>query len=161
MVTRRELKEIVILGYLTEAMLDKMLPYIRSERFEEGDVIFKEGDPGESFYMLKKGKVLLEQRISDKIRISVASVKPGYAFGWSALLSETAPYTLDAICSEASEVFSIHRNDIRRLLDEDHSMGYFLMQRIVVVVKKRLDRRTEQFLKVISAHPDIKPLMDA
>ncbi len=161
MVTRQDLKQIVILSYLADPMLDKLLPYIRLVKVEEGDVIFKEGDPGEIFYMVKQGKIVLEQRISDKIRVSVASVKSGYSFGWSAMLGTVEPYTLDAICAEASEVFSINQRDIRKLLEEDHTMGYLLMQRIVVVVKNRLDRRTEQFLKVITAHPDIKPLMDS
>jgi len=160
MVTRQDLKQIVILGYLTDAMLDKMLPYVGCQRFEEGDVIFREKEPGETFYMLKWGKILLQQRISERIQVSVSAVKPGYSFGWSAVLREVEFYTLDAICVEASEVFSIRRQDIRKLLDEDHAMGYYLMQRIVVMVKKRLDRRTEQFLKVIIDHPDIKPLVD-
>lgn len=160
MVTRQELKQIVILGYLTDAMLDKLLPHVARLEFETGHVIFKEGDPGDTFYMLKKGKVLLEQRVSDKIRVSVTSIKPGYSIGWSAMLSDLESYTLDAVCAEDCELFSIARSDIRRLLEEDHTMGYYLMQRIVVVVKKRLDRRTEQFLRVIRSHPDIRPLVD-
>jgi CRP-like cAMP-binding protein len=141
-------------------MIDKMQPHVQSRTFNAGETIFREGDPGETFFMLRKGKVLLEQRISDKIRVSVVAIKPGYSFGWSAVLGDPGSYTLDAVCAEASDLFLIQRSDIRRLLEADHSMGYILMQRIVVVVKKRLDRRTEQFLRVIKAHPDIQPLVD-
>ena len=160
MVVKDDLKQIVILGYLTDEMLEKLLPYVELQTFEEGSVIFREGDLGVTFYMLKRGKVLLEQKISDKVRVSVGSIKPGYSFGWSAMLGGEEPYTLEAICVEECEVFSIRKEAIKRLLDDDHSMGYYLMQRILAVVKKRLDRRTEQFLRVISVHPDIKPLSD-
>ena len=160
MVVIDDLRQIVILGYLTDEMLEKLLPYVEMQTLEEGHVIFKEGDLGVTFYMMKRGKVLLEQKISDKVRVSVGSIKPGYSFGWSAMLGVEESYTLEAICAEECEVFSISRGAIKRLLDDDHSMGYNLMQRILAVVKKRLDHRTEQFLRVITAHPDIKPLSD-
>ncbi len=160
MVVKDDLKQIVILGYLTDEMLEKLLPYVELQTFEEGSVIFREGDLGVTFYMLKRGKVLLEQKISDKVRVSVGSIKPGYSFGWSAMLGGEEHYTLEAICVEECDVLSISKEAIKKLLDDDHSMGYHLMQRILVVVKNRLDRRTEQFLRVISVHPDIKPLSD-
>ena len=160
MVVKDDLKQIVILGYLTDEMLEKLLPHVELQKFEEGNVILREGDIGNTFYMLKRGKVLLEQKISDKVRVSVGSIKPGYSFGWSAMLSGEELYTLEAICAEECEVFSISKEAIKRLLDDDHSMGYHLMQRILFVVKKRLDRRTEQFLRVITAHPNIKHLSD-
>ena len=160
MVIKDDLKQIVILRYLKDEMLEKLLPHVEMQTYEEGSVIFREGDLGVTFYMLKRGKVLLEQKISDTVRVSVGSIKPGYSFGWSAMLGGGESYTLEAICVEECEVFSISREAIKRLLDDDHSMGYHLMQRILVVVKKRLDRRTEQFLRVMTAHPDIKPLSE-
>ena len=160
MVAIEDLKQIVILGYLTDEMLGTLIPYIDAQTFEEGQLIFKEGDRGDTFYMLKRGKVLLEQRISDKVRVTVGSIKPGYSFGWSAMLGGDEFYTLEAMCVENCEVLFISKEAIKRLLDDNHSMGYYLMQRILVIVKKRLDRRTEQFLRVISAHPDIKHLVD-
>ncbi len=160
MVAKDDLKQIVILGYFTDEMLEKLRQYVELQTYEGGHVIFSEGDIGDTFYMLKRGKVLLEQRISNKVRVSVGSIKPGYSFGWSAMLGGEESYTLEAICAEECEVFSISKEAIKQLLDDDHSMGYYLMQRILVVVKKRLDRRTEQFLRVITAHPDIKPLSD-
>jgi CRP-like cAMP-binding protein len=160
MITKEDLKQIVILGHLTEKMIEKLLPRIDLQKFEEGTVIFREGDPGDTFYMLKRGKVVLEQQLSDNVKIYVTSIKPGYSFGWSAVLGEIDHYTLDAVCTEDSEVLSIKRDAVRKLLDEDHSMGYLLMQRIVVVVKKRLDHRTEQFLRLISTHPDIQMLSE-
>jgi CRP-like cAMP-binding protein len=158
MVSREDLKQSIILGYLTDSMLDKLLPFLDILRFGEGETIFREGDEGERFYILKRGKVLLEKRISDKMSISAGTVKPGYSFGWSAML-DGEPYTADAICAEPSEVFFIQRENISNLLDEDHSMGYILTQRIVRVVKRRLDYRTEQLLRALSRHPDIDNLI--
>ncbi|MBW1814318.1 MAG: cyclic nucleotide-binding domain-containing protein, partial [Deltaproteobacteria bacterium] len=137
MVTIKDLKAIVILGFLTDDMIDKFLPITESLKFDEGEVVFREGENAERFYMVRRGKILLEQRISEKITISMGTVKPGYAFGWSAMLGGTT-YTSDAVCAERSEVFSVNGIELTRLLDKDPSMGYRMTQRVLRIIKKRL-----------------------
>ncbi len=157
MLTREDLKEIVILSYLKDYMLDKLLPIVDVMMYDEQDVIFKEDDAAGRFYMLRRGKVLLEKRVSEHVTISVGSVKPGFSFGWSSML-EGEGYTSDAICAEKCEVYSIRGEKLTMLLNEDHSMGFILTQRLLRIVKKRLDHRTEQFLRSIQNHPEIKEL---
>lgn len=159
MVTKKDLKSIVILGFLTDDMIEKLLPITELQKFDEGEVVFREGENADSFYMVRRGKILLEQRISEKITISMGTVKPGYAFGWSAILGG-ATYTTDAVCPEKSDVFSINGLELTRLLDKDHSMGYLITQRVLRIIKKRLEIRTEQFLRAIKDHPDIKHLVE-
>ncbi|MCJ7772292.1 MAG: cyclic nucleotide-binding domain-containing protein [Desulfobacterales bacterium] len=158
MVTKKDIKAIVILGFLTDDMIEKLLPITELMKFEESEVVFREGENAEMFYMVRRGKILLEQRISEKITISMGAVKPGYAFGWSAMLGGTT-YTSDAVCAEKSEVFSIKGIELTNLLDKDHSMGYRMTQRVLRIIKKRLEIRTEQFLRAIKDHPDIQHLV--
>lgn len=159
MVSREDVKDIVMLGYLTEEMIQRLLPEIELIRYDEREIIFRSGDSAEMFYMLKRGKILLEQRISDKVTVSVGAVKPGFSFGWSAMLGGET-YSLDTVCGEPCEVLRIRSRTLIDMLEQDHSMGYLLMQRLLRVVKKRLDNRTQQFLKVITDHPDIQPLIE-
>ncbi len=158
MVSRFDVQDIVILGYLTEEMIQKLLPELEILRFEEGEILFHAGDPADMFYMLKRGKILLEQRVSEKVTISMGTVKPGYSFGWSALLGDQG-YSLDTICGEPCEVLRIRAKTLFAMIEEDHSMGYRLMHRLLHVLKRRLDLRTELFLKLIRNHPDILPLI--
>ena len=91
--------------------------------------------------------------------MSVGSVKPGYSFGWSALMEE-AIYTTDAICAESSEVFEINGQTLKSRLDNNFEMGYRLTQRLLVIIKKRLNIRTEQLLRVIKHHPEMQHLFE-
>jgi len=159
MVSKEDMKAIVILGFLTDDMIAKLSPITEFLKFDEGEVVFREGESAENFYMVRRGKILLEQRISEKITISVGTVKPGYAFGWSAMLGGAA-YTSDAVCAEKSEVFYIKGMELARLLDKDHSMGYKMTQRVLRIIKKRLEVRTEQFVRAIKDHPDIQHLIE-
>jgi CRP/FNR family cyclic AMP-dependent transcriptional regulator len=45
------------------------------------------------------------------------------------------------------------------LLREDHTMGLRVMEFSAKILKNRLERRTAQFLKVMSKHPDIQKLL--
>jgi len=158
MVSRRDVKDIVIFGYFTEDMIQKLLPEIELLRFKNGEIIFRTGDAADMFYMLKRGKILLEQRISEKATISMGTVKPGYSFGWSAMLGDEK-FTLDTVCGEPCEVYRIRAKTLLGMIEQDHSLGYRFMHRLLHMLRRRLDIRTELFLKLIRNHPDIQPLI--
>lgn len=157
MITREDLKCIVMLNYLTDTMLDKLAQIVDLLKFDKDEIVFREKEPSQRFYMLKAGRVLLEQRISDQVTVTVSAIKPGYSFGWSAMM-ENEHYTAEAICEEPSEIFSFKSEKIQRLFDQDPEMGVRMHRRILVIIKKRLDIRTEQFGKVIMNHPDMQSL---
>ncbi len=157
MVSLEELKQIVLMEHLTDAMLESLRPHIDILHFVKEEVIFKEGDKANRLYLLKKGKVLLEKKMSEKTTLYFGSIKEGYSFGWSAML-DGGPYTSRAICAEPCAVFSLRRKTIIDLMDKDHHLGYIFTQRILRVMKQRLDHRTDQFLRSIVNQPDLQNL---
>ena len=157
MVTTEDFKKMVIMTHLKDDMLDRLIAITDVLTFSDQETIFRQGDIADRFYMVKRGKVLLEQKMADKITVSVGSIKPGFAFGWSTMI-EQGYYTTNAVCAEPCEILSIRGNKIRHLCEEDPYMGFLLSQRLLVILKKRYDHRTEQFLKVIKHHPDMKDL---
>jgi CRP-like cAMP-binding protein len=163
MISKEELRRIVILGYLTDSMLEKLIPLVERVHLNEQDYLFRQGDLAENFFMLNRGKVLLEQRISDKMTVSIESIRPGYSIGWSGMMSgglePYSRYTSDAICTEPSELFAISGEELNNVLDEDHDMGYMLCRRLIRVISRRLRHRTEQFVRIIKQHPDIENLV--
>ena len=158
MITREDLKQIVMMGYLSDEMLDKLVPITDLLLFDAKEFIFHQGDKSDRFYMLIKGKVLLEQKITDAITVSLSAIKPGFSFGWSAMLDEET-YTVSALCDEPCEVLSFRDEKLKALFEQDHSLGFIMSQRLLVVIKKRYDIRTEQFIKTIKHHPDIATLL--
>jgi CRP/FNR family transcriptional regulator, cyclic AMP receptor protein len=159
MISRDELKKIVMLGYLKDEMLDKLSPLVDVLNYSEREYVFRQGDAAERFYMLRRGKILFERRGSEKMSVTMGSVKPGYSFGWSSMV-DVRFYSTDAVCAEPSEVFSVRGHKLQDLLESDHSMGYIFSQRLLRVIKSRLDHRTEQFMRVIRNHPDLKSLFE-
>jgi CRP-like cAMP-binding protein len=158
MVDVQDLKGFVMLGYLSEEMLKRLSPITRVVEFEKNEMVFNQGSNADCLFLVKKGKVLLEQRISDTMTIFLSSIKPGFSFGWSAMLDKEC-YSSDAICTQPSTLYSFRAFELKQLMDEDHSMGFIISQRLLYVMKKRYDVRTQQFLKTIQYHPEISELL--
>ncbi len=154
-----DLNEIVIMTHLEDDMISRLSTLVDILSFADQEIIFRQGDPADRFYMVKRGKVLLEQNMSDLVTVSVGSIKPGYSFGWSTMIDE-GHYTTDAVCTEPCEILSIRGSKLRHLCVQDPRLGFLLSQRLLMILKKRYDHRTEQFLKVIQHHPDMKGLFN-
>jgi CRP-like cAMP-binding protein len=155
--TKEDLKQIRMLAHLTDPMLDRLAQIIDVLKLDKDEILFKEGEPAERFYMLRSGNVLLEQRISDKVTACVGSVKPGFSFGWSTMV-DNGVYTSDAVCVEPSEIYSFKRDKINTLFEQDPEMGFRMYQRLLEIIKTRLDYRTGQFQQAIKDHPDMQNL---
>jgi CRP-like cAMP-binding protein len=71
---------------------------------------------------------------------------------------DSGVYTTEAVCIEPSEIYSFTRDKINKLFEQDPGMGFRMYQRILEIIKKRLDYRTEQFRQAIKDHPDMQNL---
>ncbi|MBW1798952.1 MAG: cyclic nucleotide-binding domain-containing protein [Deltaproteobacteria bacterium] len=158
MVSIEDLKKISVLDNLTQPMLENMRPLTQLNLFGERHVIFEAGQEANYFYMLLKGKVILEVEASEVIMISLEAIKPGYSFGWSALLPGSR-YNAYAICVEPCEMMAVPGGGFLEFLDKDQTIGYKFMKRVASILEARVERRTGQFLKVMSKHPDLQKLM--
>jgi CRP/FNR family cyclic AMP-dependent transcriptional regulator len=158
MVSIEDLRRVVLFGGLTDQMLEELAPMVQMESIGERQVIYEPGSKADHFYSLKRGKVLLEAELAATLIISLGAIKPGYSFGWSALLP-SATHTSYAASAEPSEILVISGANFLAVLDQDHAMGYAVMRKIVQVLENRLERRTAQFLRVISKHPEIGTLL--
>jgi len=147
-----------MLGYLSDVMLKSLVPITEMLVFDENEMVFRQGEKADRLFMLKKGKVLLELRITDTMTVSMSSIKPNFSFGWSAMLDNNR-YSTDAICTEPCQVYSFRESKLKKVMQEDHSLGFIISQRLLYVLKKRYDARTEQLIKTIKLHPDISNLL--
>lgn len=158
MVSIEDLRSVVLFENLTDHMLEQLLPMAQVESFGERQIIYEAGSAADRFYSLKRGKVLLEVELAPAVIIALGAIKSGYSFGWSALL-QSASHTSYAVSAEPSEIFVVPGDKFLALLDQDHTMGYLVMQKMGRILKNRLERRTAQFLKVITKHPEIGLLL--
>ncbi len=107
-------------------------------RFAEGEVIFKEGDKADEFYLLKTGRIGLESYMPGRGAIVFQTLEAGEIFGTSSLVP---PYiwSFDARALEASRVFRFDAACLRAKCEENPAMGYALMKSLLPKLVKRLE----------------------
>jgi CRP-like cAMP-binding protein len=158
MASIEDLRSVMLFENLTDGMLEQLLSVVQEESFGEREIIYEAGNAADRFFSLKRGKVLLEAELAPTLIISLGAIKSGYSFGWSALLP-SASHTSYAVSAEPSEIFVMPGDKLLALLERDHAMGYLVMHKAAQILENRLERRTAQFLKVITKHPDIGTLL--
>lgn len=153
MLSPNELKVFKIFSDLKDDELDKIAPIVNSAEFEENSIVFKEGEPAENIYILTSGKVLLEQRITDKMTITVDTLKSGDFFGIASIM-DVNDYTMDAVVAEKTGVLVINSHEFASILSKNPGIGFKVLKQVCFIVKKQADERTDLFVRSISSHPD-------
>ena len=120
-------------------------------QFEEGENIFAEGSPANRFYLILKGKVVLESEMADRNMIPIQTLGPGDDLGWSWLFP---PYSMHftARALEPTTAIFFYGTRLREQCDEDHELGYQLMKRIAEVATKCLHATQTRLMEYIDKH---------
>jgi len=154
------LKEIPIFADLTEDQLNEVIGIISRESFAKGSIIVREGERGDTMYILERGTVEVSKTLTLKItrhdlgRMEKTLIKlrgeEHPFFGEMALLeSDERSATITA--AEDSELLVIKREDFERLCEESPEIGYKLIRNISKVLCSRLRRANKDILKLTTA----------
>lgn len=114
--------------------------------FAEGQLIFREGDLANRFYLLQKGSVALESHSSHGRSTLIEVLGQGDVLGWSWLFP---PYYwhFDARALKATKAIFFYGTRLRAQCDEDHDFGYDLIKRVAAVVVRRMQAAREQITR--------------
>jgi CRP/FNR family cyclic AMP-dependent transcriptional regulator len=115
--------------------------------FKKGELIFREGDPANRFYLIRQGRVELETEIKDRGRMLIQTIGPGDVLGWSWLFP---PYYwhFDARAVSPVKAIFFYGTLLRQRCEEDHHLGYELMKRVAEVVIKRLQAARKYLIEI-------------
>lgn len=99
---------------LTHSELGEICQDILERRFEPGEIIFHEGDPGEVVYLLKAGQVRIFVSGLDGSETSVMLIgQPGQVFGELAVI-DGLPRSATAVSLNAVSLYTLSREAFTR-----------------------------------------------
>ena len=111
-------------------------------RWEHGEVIFREGDPGNTCYLLQTGAVLLTREHQDGRTVALAELRAGGMFGELAMFrGETRSATATAI--EATEAVALLAPDVQRLIRGNPGIA----SKLLAALAERVSTTTERLLR--------------
>src|SRR6202162_1332910 len=111
--------------FLSEEHFAALEPLLQEESYDFGDVIVKQGDPADSFYILTKGRARALKIKRDGEEIPLGVLKPGDSFGEAALL-DGGTRNATVRCSTAVEVVRIDRNDFLELVQQVPEVRHYI-----------------------------------
>jgi len=127
--------------------VEQILHIMEVLKFEPEDLIFKEGDPGDSWYILYKGKVhaLKHSANGDKV---VNILVPRTCFGEMSIL-DGSPRSATIKAVEESTVFRFPRAAFFSQLDDNNIVAYKLALQMALVLAQRHRRLTDRLVATL------------
>jgi CRP/FNR family transcriptional regulator, cyclic AMP receptor protein len=141
---------------MTEEHFIKMVNIAKIFKFEPGQVIFREGDKEDYLYVVLEGRVAIEISIPGRGRIRILTADPMDEVGWSSVTPVVRQRTAGARAVLPSRLVAFDANELRKLCDEDHDFGYYVMRRLANVVAGRLMTTRLQLLDMFANPTEYK-----
>ena len=122
---------------LAPSELELLAGCAQNVHFADGEQLFREGDPADSFFVVRHGAVALETFVPARGSVMIETVEAGEVIGWSWLF---APYRwhFDARALGVVRATAFDGACLRGKCDADPALGYNLMGRFAQVLIERL-----------------------
>jgi CRP/FNR family cyclic AMP-dependent transcriptional regulator len=121
---------------LSAEHIEKLMAMASEVRFAADDIIFREAEKSDFFYLLLSGKVALEVCTSGHI-LRVQTLGQGEELGWSSYLEEEIR-RFQARALVRVQALRFEGAHLRKACAEDRELGCALEHRLLQVVSSRL-----------------------
>jgi CRP/FNR family transcriptional regulator, cyclic AMP receptor protein len=105
--------------------------------FATGELIFREGEPANRFYLILDGAVALESTSADRGIVPVQTIGADDVLGWSWLFPPHY-WRFDARTLKPTKAIFFYGTWLRENCERDHDFGYEMMKRMAAVIIQRL-----------------------
>jgi CRP-like cAMP-binding protein len=129
------LRRCALFAHVDDARLDALARSLRRRRFRRNEVIFHQGDLGDSLQILASGAVKIILPSAEGEEAIIATLRPGDFFGELALL-DGAPRSATATASEASETLSLPREAFLLMLGQDPQLTLALLSGLATELRR-------------------------
>jgi CRP/FNR family transcriptional regulator, cyclic AMP receptor protein len=140
--TARLLARTEVFGDLEERELAEVAQVAVPRHWDRGEVIFREGDQGDTCYLLRTGAVVLTREHQDGRMVALAELRAGALFGELAMFrGETRSATAEAI--EATTAVALLASDMQRLIRRSPGLSL----KFLATLAERVSRTNERLLQ--------------
>ncbi len=163
-----ELKSIAVLRAMDADALTRLATALEDKRYGDGELVFAEGDPGDSMYFIIKGQVRIEKRAasSGAADKTLTVLDAGDYFGEMALLDQK-PRSASAVVSGSARIMRLSKTAFDQLQESGSAAGMSVLFAMVRTSSERIRRLSSQLVvydevgKAIGEARSLQNLLDA
>ncbi|HEX8897456.1 MAG TPA: cyclic nucleotide-binding domain-containing protein [Chthoniobacterales bacterium] len=111
--------------------------------FAAGQLIFREGEQANRFYLIESGRVLLETNAPESQPVVIDSIGAGDLLGWSWIFPPHVWHFTGRAVKPTVAIF-FYGMILREYCERNRSLGYELFKRMSAVMIKRLQAAREK-----------------
>ena len=153
------IKNYSLFDNLSKEEVEKFIALMKFEKIKNKEVIIREGDDGDTIILLLSGEVNItkaltlknKKTISDnreKMSVTMNSKESHYYFGEFSLFNEVDNRTASISATSDCEIAILNDDDIIKLCNQDHSLGYKIMKNLAEKLALNLETTNNQVLKL-------------
>lgn len=146
---KKFLKSVFILTELNDEELKDLIEICVEVKLKKDQTLFKEGDEGKAFYIIKEGEIQVSKAIKDIKDKVLAVLGTGSVVGEMALL-EAQKRSATAVALTDTTLLEVTRSDFYSLIEINPTAGFKIMLGIARLLSHRLRRMDEEFIKIFS-----------
>jgi CRP/FNR family transcriptional regulator, cyclic AMP receptor protein len=147
--TARLLARTEVFGDLEERELAEVAQVAVPRHWDRGEVIFREGDQGDTCYLLRTGAVVLTREHQDGRMVALAELRAGALFGELAMFrGETRSATAEAI--EPTTAVALLASDMQRLIRRSPDLALKFLGTLAERVSRTNERLLQQSFQTVA-----------
>ena len=143
------LSQVYLFRELTPGEMERLLSISKEKKVEKNEVIFREGDLGDAFYLIVTGSVRISTLVPGVGEEALTILREGEYFGEMALIDD-APRSASAIANDDTMLLCIGKDDFRKLLERQTDIAYKLLWIFTKTLSARLRKTDEQLKSIFS-----------
>src|SRR4051812_2737929 len=147
--TARLLARVPLFADLSEPDLRELAQVAVPRSYEAGQVVFREGDAGDTCFIVRSGAARVTRRHSDGRVITLSELRPGAIFGELAMFGgETRSATVEVL--EPMRALGILAADLRRLILRHPDIGMKMLEGLANRLRGANERIARQSFQTVA-----------
>jgi CRP/FNR family transcriptional regulator len=147
--TARLLARVPLFSDLSERDLEQLAQVAVPRTYEPGEAVFREGDSGDTCYVVRDGCVRVTRRHSDGRVITLAELRQGEMFGELAMFGgETRSASVEAL--EATRAVAILAGDLRRIIVRHPDIAVKMLEGLANRLRDANERIARQSFQTVA-----------
>lgn len=131
-----KMSRIQLFHHLPPEKIRELLPHIKKETYQQGETIFKQGDLGDSLFIIESGKIDITEEKEQK---KIGTLKENDVIGAFSLISGE-PRHATAVAANDTQVWIIMKKDFDRLLEHSPELADSIKE----LISKRIAKSEEK-----------------
>lgn len=128
------LHDLSVFSSLSSAQVHSLQHYLQPIKFQAGEIVFRQGDPGDGIYFILSGQVSVVDEGQER---RLASFNEGVFFGDMGLL-EDKPRSATVRCDTGADLLFMSKKNFQKMLAEEPMVANAILLKISYVLANRL-----------------------